>query len=333
MSTARHVPETWHLDDDGPWTVAREAGLRQVAVSSFVRLRAADGTSHARSMAWLITLVAIQGLIALVGLLSTIGGDAAIGRAADRVIETAAPGPVGSALSTAIDQARMVGASGRFVAMLLGVFGALVTGTTAMGELQRTLNRLYGIERDRPMLEKYRLAFLHALTAGVLLAIAFTAVAVGDSVGDALEDNALDTVWHIARLPLGLLLVMAAMSLLLRRCPRRQQPAWSWLAPGAGVAVALWAIFTVALGVLFAYTSSFGDVYGPLAGMVALLLWALLSSFGIFYGVAVAAELEHCRSTQASERWRDRPPSDQSSPGSGDLPPVRATRLSNPLSQ
>lgn len=49
---------------------------------------------------------------------------------------------------------------------------------------------------------------------------------------------------------------------------------------------------TVALAVAFRFASTFPQTYGPLAGVVALLLWTYLSALAIFYGVAVAAELE-----------------------------------------
>ena len=42
-------------------------------------------------------------------------------------------------------------------------------------------------------------------------------------------------------------------------------------------------------------STSFGDTYGPLAGIVALLLWALLSSVAVLFGAAVAAQLEAVR--------------------------------------
>jgi uncharacterized BrkB/YihY/UPF0761 family membrane protein len=56
--------------------------------------------------------------------------------------------------------------------------------------------------------------------------------------------------------------------------------------------VCLWGLATVGLGMFYGSSSSFGDTYGPLAGVVALLVWSLLSSFSLFYGAAVAAQLE-----------------------------------------
>ena len=89
------------------------------------------------------------------------------------------------------------------------------------------------------------------------------------------------------------------MTLLFRWCPRPHQPALSWLAFGASVSVVLWAVSTVALGAFFTASKSFGQTYGPLAGIVALLLWALFSSVALLFGGAVAAQLEAVRAGES----------------------------------
>ena len=52
---------------------------------------------------------------------------------------------------------------------------------------------------------------------------------------------------------------------------------------------------TLIFGVVFNASSSFGDTYGPLAGIVALQLWSFFSAVAILFGVAVAAQLEAVR--------------------------------------
>jgi len=89
--------------------------------------------------------------------------------------------------------------------------------------------------------------------------------------------------------------MVAAIALLFRYAPRRHQPAWSWLAYGAGISVVGWALASVGLGLFFRLSTSFGDTYGPLAGTVGLLLWAFLTSVSIVYGASVAAQLEAVR--------------------------------------
>ena len=80
-----------------------------------------------------------------------------------------------------------------------------------------------------------------------------------------------------------------------RWSPFRHQPSWSWLAFGGLVAVALWGLATIGLSLFFQNSSSFGKTYGSLAGLIALLLWSLVTSLAVFYGGAVIAQLEAVR--------------------------------------
>ena len=52
-------------------------------------------------------------------------------------------------------------------------------------------------------------------------------------------------------------------------------------------------------------SSSFGSTYGPLAGIIALLLWSLLSAIALFYGVAVCAQLEALRAGHPDPAYAD----------------------------
>ena len=72
MSTANDVPETWSLSGDDAWETLKRTGRRRLATDAFRRFRAADGTSHARSLAFLVTLLLVQGVIALVALASMV---------------------------------------------------------------------------------------------------------------------------------------------------------------------------------------------------------------------------------------------------------------------
>jgi YihY family inner membrane protein len=180
--------------------------------------------------------------------------------------------------------------------VLVGLIGCLITGTTAMGQLERGLNRIYGVEQDRPTFRKYGLAFIFALSVGTLASLAFGCLAFGRELFRTSSANhGLNSAWAVGRWPLGLGLIAVATTLLFRWSPRRCQPRLSWLAFGAGVSVILWALATAGLGLFYRSSSSFGQTYGPLAGMIALLVWCLLSSIALFFGAAVAAQLEAVR--------------------------------------
>jgi YihY family inner membrane protein len=298
MSTASRVPETWELTGDDARETLLETGRWQLLKDSFICLRAADGFSHSRSLAFVTSLVLVQGLIALVGLAAVL--DLRIGREIIAAIDAAIPGPASQLLTDAVAQAREVGSQNRYLALSLGLVGTLITGTTAMGQIERGFNRIYGIERDRPTVEKYGRAFVLAVCAGTGLACAFLLFAFGRQ--SEATDGFLRVTWPYLRWPLGLLVAILALAALLQWSPRRRQPAWSWLMYGAVICVAGWVIVTVALGAALSLSSSFGDTYGPLAGIVALQIWTLLSAVAIFFGAAVAAQLEAVRAGEPKPR-------------------------------
>ena len=223
MSSANAVPETRDLSGDDAWETLSRTGRLRLVSDAFRRFRAADGFSHARSMALIAELVLVQGLIALVGLASAIhrGG---LSDLIVRTLKTAAPGPAGTVLTDAVDQAHRAGASHRYLALTIGVVGALISGMTLMGQMERGLNRIYGIERDRSTLRKYGRALLLAMSAGLFISAAFAAIAFGRQIARSLGTNVAVRIWEGVRWPAAILLAAIAIAAMFRRCPRRNQP-------------------------------------------------------------------------------------------------------------
>lgn len=298
MSTAHLVPETRDLSGDDAYRTLRRTGRRKLLADAFRRLRVSDGFSHARSLAFLSVLVVVQGTIALVGLASVIG-NRAFTEAVIAAIKGTAPGPSGELLTAAAVHSQETGGRHQMVAVVLGLAGCLFTATTSLGQFERALNRIYGVETDRPTTQKYGFAFLLALGVGTCLIAAFACVAYGGIHTVSMNGGLIDTGWQLVRWPLALVLVAAGLAALSKWSPRRRQPHWSWLAYGAGVGTFLWVVSTLLLGLTFRWSSTFGETYGPLAGIVALCLWALISSSVLLYGAAVNAQLEAVRA-QAS---------------------------------
>ena len=174
------------------------------------------------------------------------------------------------------------------------------------------MNRMYGIERDRPTLRKYARAFVLTISAGLLAVAAFMATTLGRGVANVWQDPAARDTWNIVRWPLAFVLLVGATVCIFRWSPRRHQPSWSWLTLGAILSVTLVLVVTLGLGAIFSLSSNLGDTYGPLAGFVALLLWTLLTSIALLYGVASAAQLEAVRAGAPAPR---RP-----TKGAGDTP-------------
>jgi YihY family inner membrane protein len=294
VSTANRVPETHELTGDDARKTLSSTGTLELLRDSFVRMRASDGFSHARALAFTTSLALVQGAIVLVGLASAFG-ETGFNTAIVEAIETTVPGHASDVLRNAVDQANRVGNDDRYLPLALGLLGLLIMSTTTMGQLERMLNRLYGIERDRPSLVKYARALVLALSVGAVIATAFVLLAFGRGLVETPVGRVL--LW-----PLAIALAAAGLGALFRYAPNRRQPAWSWLAFGSGVAVVLWTIVTLLLALAFRLSSNFGDTYGPLAGIVALQIWTLLSAVTIVYGGAVIAQLEAVRAGVAEPR-------------------------------
>jgi YihY family inner membrane protein len=172
--------------------------------------------------------------------------------------------------------------------------------TTAMAQVERGSNRIYGIRRDRPALAKYGRAAVLTAVLALPVGTGFFLLVAGGAFGDAMVAEygwsaGAHATWQVLRWPAGLLLLVTTIAVLLDHAPRRRQPALSWLALGAGVAVALSMAAAAGLALYVIVSGSFDSTYGPLAGIVALLMWSLMSAISLFLGVAVCAQLEALR--------------------------------------
>ncbi|MEA2505837.1 MAG: hypothetical protein QOH48_455 [Actinomycetota bacterium] len=298
MSTATPVPPTFELQGDDAMDTLRRTGWTRLLKDSFTRFRAADGTSHSRALAFQIMLTSLPGLIAIVGF-TTFFNQGGFRKLFEKTAASLAPGPAGQIFHEAFHQGSNAASSSGRTALVLGSIAALTAAVTSMGQIERGANRIYGIEADRPTLKKYGVAFVLAITAGLMSVIAFVLFVAGGAVAtsgpSAGWSHTLVTIWQIARWPIGILLMVAAISIILRASPNRHQPQLSWLAVGASVAVALWVVFTALLALYLGTSKNFGQTYGPLAGILGLLFWSFLTSLSLFLGIAFAAQLEAVR--------------------------------------
>ncbi|MDQ3769156.1 MAG: YihY/virulence factor BrkB family protein [Actinomycetota bacterium] len=296
MSTAAAVPRTWHeLEGDDALDTLRRCGRRRLVIDAIARFRAADGFSHARALAFQATLTLLPALIALVGLAAALDQDQSeLRRILQEAIESVAPGSIGALLTGALRQGSSSASAQS--ALIAGLVAALAAGTSAMAQVERGANRIYGVEQDRPFARRYLAALGLALTAGVLVLLALAALVGGAAIRDAAGwDDGFDTAWAIARWPVGLACTVGSIALLFEVAPNRRQPEPSWLAFGSGAAAALWVAFMVLLVVYIEATGTFGATYGPLAGTIGVLLWTFGSSCALFGGLALTAQLEAVR--------------------------------------
>ncbi|MBP5909462.1 YihY/virulence factor BrkB family protein [Streptomyces sp. LBUM 1478] len=306
MGTVVHVPQTRdmigeELSGDEALTALRHYGGRRLLLDAFSRFRYADGFTNARSLAFQVVLGLVPFTIALVGVATTVHTES-VGRIIELTLGQIVPGASAGLVEDALDGTARSAGSGVWgaVAMWVGLAFAVLNLASALGQVERGANRIYGIERDRPFLHKYGRSLLLALAAGMPMVLGFLVLVAGDAVVNAvvqaigLPGDRLDWLRPL-EVPLGVALAWVASAVIFRWSPRRDQPGYTWLAFGSAVHLVLWITATWLLSLYVAESGSFGAVYGPLTAFVALLLWANLTGVALFLGIAFAAQLEAAR--------------------------------------
>jgi len=304
VSTATFVPDTrGELEGDEALETLRQTGRRRLVADTLLRFRAADGFSHSRALGFQFTLTLLPALIAVVGLAAVLDQET-FARVVRETINDLAPAATGDVLTDALNQGSNTARhENGEIAVTAGLLAAIFSGTTAMAQIERGANRIYGVERDRPLPRKYLTGLVLALTAGLLGLLSVVVLIGGEAIREASGwDEDFDQVWGILRWPLGLAFVITSVSLLFVASPRRRQPEASWLAFGAAVATTLWLGFMGVLALYLGLTDTFGATYGPLAGTIGILLWTFFTSVALFLGLSFAAQLEAVRAGVASAR-------------------------------
>ncbi|WP_432117500.1 YihY/virulence factor BrkB family protein [Streptomyces sp. bgisy032] len=306
MGTAVHVPQTRdmigeELSGDEAFAALRHYGGLRLLTDSFSRFRYADGFTNARALAFQVVLGLVPCTVALVGLATSVHTES-VGQVIELTLGRIVPGASADIVEEALEGTRRTahGDVWSTLALWLGLGFALLNLASAMGQIERGANRIYGIERDRPFPRKYGRAIVLAVAAGLPLVLGFVVLVAGEAVGDAVADTAGwegagQPWWDGLRIPLGLALAWVASAVIFRWSPRRVQPGYTWLAFGSAVHLLLWVAATWLLALYVEESGSFGAFYGPLTAFVALLLWANLTAVALFLGIAFAAQLEAAR--------------------------------------
>jgi YihY family inner membrane protein len=264
---------------------------RRLVTEAFIRFRYGDGFSNARALGLQLSLTTVPLMIATVGLSDTFYAER-IGTVVRRTVLSLTPGASDPMVRTALEQPQEGDVSQ--VALWFGLVVAVIAMTTAMGQVERGANRIYGIQRDRPTLQKYSRAFVMVFAAALPATMAYAILIAGRSFGEAVEQEfgREDDVVSVFAFPFGAALLFMSITMMLRFCPRRRQPGWAVLAVGAFTALSLSLAFTGLVAIYLVYSDDFGRVYGPLTAVMVLLLWSQLIGTAILYGAALSAQIE-----------------------------------------
>jgi YihY family inner membrane protein len=291
MSTTTTVPETHHQGAGDVRDQLRKTGTARLFVGAAIRFRAGDGTSYARALGHSSVTTLIPAVIATIGLVTTFDLPG-LKSVLEDAARSFAPGPAGSILTETLAQAKP---SSGATALLAGLAGMLFSGTVGMTHLERAANRIYGVDEDRSPWRRYGLALALAATVEVMLMAGLAVIVFGGSIGEGGDGSSIaqgSGIWAVLRWPIGVALIAVAMTIIFKVVPNRRQPQFSWLLSGTTVSVAVWVLATILLGLFYEHATVLGGSYGPLLGIIALLVWGYATGVAVLFGLASAAQLE-----------------------------------------
>jgi membrane protein len=175
------------------------------------------------------------------------------------------------------------------IALVIGVLLSLWTASGGMKQLIEAVNVAYDESETRKFLRLRGLALLFTLGMIFVFVATLGLLAVLPAV---VNSSAGQVVANVVRWPLLAVLMAAALAVLYRYAPDRDNPKLRWVTWGAGIATLLWVLGSVLFTI---YVSNFGHynkTYGSLGAVVVLLLWLYLSAFIILLGAEINAEME-----------------------------------------
>jgi membrane protein len=177
----------------------------------------------------------------------------------------------------------------------IGAVLALWGAKNAISALMKGLNVSFGVDDARPWLKKNAVAIGLTLALGLSIVLSSILLVVGTAVGEQIFDalgvgDSWATVWLWLRWPIVLVILLLGLACLYWAGPNVDAP-FRWLTPGAVLAVVLWMVATLGLGVYFKYAGSYATTYGVLGGVLAFVFWMFLTSFVILLGGELNAVL------------------------------------------
>lgn len=214
---------------------------------------------------------------------------------ADRITELTSQIPeeggalVGTILTDLTDQA-----GGRLGWALLATLAVTLwsTGSGVLGLVDGS-SAAYGEADTRSLVRRRVLGLVGGVVGLVVLSVVVVlATAAPRLVAAGGADDVVVTVVTWARWPLLVVALVGVLLTIYLVGPDRPRARWRWALPGAVIGAVSWTVATVGFGVYVSRLADLDDTYGPLAGVIVVMLWVFLSSFAVLLGAVINAELE-----------------------------------------
>lgn len=170
-------------------------------------------------------------------------------------------------------------------------FGVLLIGASGVfGELQESLNQIWGVSSKRHpvfILVKERVfSFAMVFVMGFLMLVSFLFSAAVAAAGGWLHARfpGLDTSWNFGNAMISVVVIAMLFALIYRMVPDARI-AWRDVWLGAVIAAVLFEVGKFLLGFYFG-RSAIASSYGAAGSLIIILVWVFYSAQILFFGAA-----------------------------------------------
>jgi membrane protein len=275
---------------------------RLAFTQAWAEFRRDECTDLAAALTYYAVLSLFPALLAMIALLGVFGQGESTTDTLLELIDRIGQDDAVDQLREPITQMTETNAAG--FAFVLGLVGAVWSASGYVGAFGRAMNKIYEVDEGRPFWKLRPLNLAVTVVAVLLAAVVLLGLVVSGPFADELGEtlgvgDTTVTVWNVVKWPIMLLVVVFLVAVLYYATPNVRQPKFRWISVGAGLAIAVWILASLAFGLYVANFGSYNKTYGSLAGVIILLLWLWLTNLALLFGAEVDAELERSRQLQA----------------------------------
>jgi membrane protein len=300
-------------------TVPEAEGLRllmEVSKRSITKFLRHYMSSWAAALAYHALFAIVPFLALLVVLLWLLGiGNFFIEGLTDQTSSAALQGPTAEAVEQwiGIEQSEYQTLGGWISFAIISISIAVWSVSDGIRTLTRALNTAYEVEETRPSWKRYGVSFFYALGLAVMVILGSALLLIGPElvgrvVGLVGLDEMFISLWTWLRLPVALVLLMLAVSIVYWAVPNVNYP-YRLITPGAALAVIVWILASLGFSFYLANFANYSAVYGSLGLAFVLLLYFYTSASVLLLGAEVNAAVHYYssyRHTQVEEHKTDR---------------------------
>ena len=287
-------------DADRP-TELRSGGWKQVALRVKDELKRDNVPLMGAGVAFYAIIAIVPGLVAFMSLYGLFATPAEAEQQVTDLL-AAAPTEVRNLVREQLTNIVSKEDTGLGIGAAIGFLIAIWSASSGMKHLISAINSAYDEDETRKFFKLRGTAILLTVAAVIGLVVAIGVITV---LPRLLEDAGLGEAGQLAvsilRWPVLGLGLLVALAVLYRYAPDRDQPRWSWVAPGSVAAVIGWLIASILFSVYTSNFSSYGETYGSLGAVVVLMLWLMISATMIIIGAELNAEAEHQTAKDSTE--------------------------------